>query len=69
MPIPTSIDVPIIEKSGESWIHLDHLSSRYVVTAKQINKGKRQILDWDGHHCDQAELEDNIYVKPREWII
>ncbi|MBI3051951.1 hypothetical protein HYY74_05855 [Candidatus Woesearchaeota archaeon] len=50
----SSISVPFKVVDGKAWLLLDGFSSTGLLRAVRIEKRKKQVLDWDGHHCDEA---------------
>lgn len=64
-----TIPIPIKERDGEKWLLMSNLSDKATIRAVKIDKGKNQILDWDGHHCDVANLRGSIRYKPKSWNI
>ena len=63
------VPIPIKEKEGEQWLILNVLGDKGIIRAAKIEKGKSQVLDWDGHHCDIANLRGSIRYKPKSWKI
>lgn len=65
--IMDAISIPVKIVNGEKWLVLNMLSDRGLLRAARVNKRKKQVLDWDGHHCDEALVEGSIRFCPRGW--
>ena len=61
--------VPVIQRADGNWFVLSSFSKKGIVRAVKINKRKNQVLDWDGHHCDEAVIETSIRICPRGWQV
>ncbi|MBI2574512.1 hypothetical protein HYV82_01365 [Candidatus Woesearchaeota archaeon] len=57
-----TITVPVKEANGELWLVLNR---RGLFRAVRIDKRKKQVLDWDGHHCDEALADGSVRYCPR----
>ncbi len=61
----TSFSVPVRTVEGEPWLLLGQYTRKGVLRAVRIEKRKKQVLDWDGHHCDEAAAEGSIRFRPK----
>ncbi|MBI2574412.1 hypothetical protein HYV82_00840 [Candidatus Woesearchaeota archaeon] len=61
------VTVPVKIVDGEEWLILNHLSSKGLLRAVRVDKRKMQVLDWDGHHCDEAVAEGSIRYRAKHW--
>lgn len=59
--------VPVKVVNGEPWLILNNLSNKGLLRAVKIDKRKNPVLDWDGHHCDEAAAEGSIRYYPKRW--
>ncbi|MFH1649865.1 MAG: hypothetical protein ABIA93_04915 [Candidatus Woesearchaeota archaeon] len=65
----TEVMVPVVYLDEEKWLLLNNISNSGTVRAVKIIKSKKQVLESDGHHCDQASLQSSIRYKPKKWVI
>lgn len=65
--VATHIPVPVKVVNGEPWLVLNSLSNRGLLRAVSVDKRKNLVLDWDGHHCDEAAAEGSIRYHPKRW--
>ncbi|MBI2142271.1 hypothetical protein HYU15_02145 [Candidatus Woesearchaeota archaeon] len=62
-----TVSIPVKRVNDEKWLILSHISSKGLVRAVRIDKRKKQVLDWDGHHCDEASASGSVRYCPRGW--
>ncbi|MBI2141122.1 hypothetical protein HYU16_01730 [Candidatus Woesearchaeota archaeon] len=63
------VSVPVKNVNGQDWLILNSLSNRGLLRAVKIEKRKRPVPDWDGHHCDEAAAEGSIRYYPKRWQV
>lgn len=66
-----NINIPVKKHSnGECWLLFDNVLGRRVIfRAHKIDKEKKQVLDFDGHHVDQATARDSIMCRSKTYDI
>ena len=65
--VAASVSVPVKNVNGQDWLILNNLSNKGLLRAARIDKKKKPVPDWDGHHCDEAAAEGSIRYYPRKW--
>lgn len=63
----TDVLIPLTVAGNEEWLVLNKLGNKGLLRAVRIDKRKRQVLDWDGHHCDEASADGSIRYRPKVW--
>ncbi|MFC1648718.1 hypothetical protein ACFL1B_04640 [Nanoarchaeota archaeon] len=58
--------VPVVWKEGKRWLLLNKKSNTGLLRAVKISK-PHQVLDWDGHHCNQVSVKGSIRFYPKKW--
>jgi len=61
------VTVPVKIVNNEAWLILNTLSNKGSLRAARIEKRKKPVPDWDGHHCDEATAEGSIRYLPKWW--
>lgn len=64
-----TVSVPVKLVNGVPWLLLNSLSNKGLLRAASIDKKKKPVPDWDGHHCDEAAVEGSIRYFPRKWQV
>lgn len=62
-----TVPVPVKRVNGNDWLILSGLSKKGLLRAVKIDKRKKPVADWDGHHCDEALAEGSIRYNPKWW--
>ncbi len=64
-----TVPVPVKRVNGDDWLILSTLSKKGFLRAVKIDKRKKPVHDWDGHHCDEATAEGSIRYNPKWWQV
>ncbi len=62
-----AVSVPVKIIGDDAWLILGTITHKGIIRAVKIDKRKKQVADWDGHHCDEALAEGSVRYCPRGW--
>lgn len=56
------------DNNGNKWLSLNELGNTGLLRATTISKS-RQVLEDDGHHCNQVSVKTSIKYRPKKYWI